>query len=172
MKRRSTIALGFLALIAVGAIVLSSPWARAAGEWGDLGTGLFTACSAVCVTGLTVVDIAQEFSREGQFVLLALVEDVLLLLYHKPGSRCKLRFLYMCDSYMQQLSKAIREYSLLQSARGKAFLQKPKNGKFPKPYPYTPVLFRKQSCCSSGSATYVFCSLQSVLHLLCFVNKE
>ena len=74
MKRRSTIALGFLALIAAGAIVLSSPWARAAGEWGDFWTGLFTACSAVCVTGLTVVDIAQEFSREGQFVLLALVE--------------------------------------------------------------------------------------------------
>ena len=74
MKRRSTIALGFLALIAAGAIVLSSPWARAAGEWGDFWTGLFTACSAVCVTGLTVVDIAQEFSREGQIVLLALVE--------------------------------------------------------------------------------------------------
>ena len=74
MKRRSTIALGFLALIAAGAIVLSSPWARAAGEWGDFWTGLFTACSAVCVTGLTVVDIAQEFSREGQVVLLALVE--------------------------------------------------------------------------------------------------
>ena len=74
MKRRSTIALGFLALIAAGAVVLSSPWARAAGEWGDFWTGLFTACSAVCVTGLTVVDIAQEFSREGQVVLLALVE--------------------------------------------------------------------------------------------------
>jgi trk system potassium uptake protein TrkH len=74
VKRRSTIALGFLALIAVGAIVLSSPWARAAGTWGDFGTALFTACSAVCVTGLTVVDIAQEFSRNGQIVLLALVE--------------------------------------------------------------------------------------------------
>jgi len=74
VKRRSTIALGFLALIAAGAVVLSSPWARAAGEWGDFWTGLFTACSAVCVTGLTVVDIAQEFSREGQVVLLALVE--------------------------------------------------------------------------------------------------
>ena len=74
MKRRSTIALGFLAMIAVGAIALSSPWARAAGAWGDFGTALFTACSAVCVTGLTVVDIAQEFSRNGQIVLLVLVE--------------------------------------------------------------------------------------------------
>ena len=74
MKRRSTIALGFLALIAVGAVALSSPWARAAGTWGDFMTGLFTACSAVCVTGLTVVDIAQEFSFGGQILLLALVE--------------------------------------------------------------------------------------------------
>ncbi len=74
MKRRSTIALSFLALIAVGAFALVSPWARAAGTWGDFGTALFTAFSAVCVTGLTVVDIAQEFSRSGQVVLLALVE--------------------------------------------------------------------------------------------------
>ena len=74
MKRRSTIALGFLALIAVGAVALASPWARAAGTWGDFGPALFTACSAVCVTGLTVVEIGQEFSREGQVVLLTLVE--------------------------------------------------------------------------------------------------
>ena len=74
MKRRSTIALGFLALIAVGALALSSPWARAEGSWGNFGSALFTACSAVCVTGLTVVDIGQELSRSGQVVLLCLVE--------------------------------------------------------------------------------------------------
>ena len=74
MKRRASIAFGFLALIFVGAIVLSSPWARAAGRWGDFGTALFTACSAVCVTGLTVVDIASEFSLGGQLVLMSLVE--------------------------------------------------------------------------------------------------
>ena len=74
MRGRSSIALGFLALIALGAIVLSSPWARNAGTWGLASDALFTACSAVCVTGLTVVDIAQEFNRNGQLVLLALVE--------------------------------------------------------------------------------------------------
>lgn len=74
MTRRSSIAVGFLALIVVGAIALSSPWARADGEWGAFSSALFTACSAVCVTGLTVVDIAREFSRTGQVVLLALVE--------------------------------------------------------------------------------------------------
>ena len=74
MTRRASIALGFLALILVGAIALSSPAARADGQWGAFSSALFTSCSAVCVTGLSVVDIAREFSRTGQVILLALVE--------------------------------------------------------------------------------------------------
>ena len=74
MKRRASVAFGFLALIFIGAIVLSSPWARAEGSWGAFGTALFTACSAVCVTGLTVVDIATEYSRSGQIALMVLVD--------------------------------------------------------------------------------------------------
>jgi trk system potassium uptake protein TrkH len=74
MKSRFSVALGFLGLIAFGALVLASPWARVAGGWGAPLTALFTACSAVCVTGLTVVDIAAEYTRFGQIVLLALVE--------------------------------------------------------------------------------------------------
>ena len=76
MNRRSSIALGFLGLIALGALLLSSPWARTAsgGEWGGFLTALFTAFSAVCVTGLSVVDIALEFTRFGQIVILCLVE--------------------------------------------------------------------------------------------------
>ena len=74
MSKRSSIALGFLALILVGAIVLSSPGARVAGTWGNPLVALFTACSAVCVTGLTVVEISSEYSFFGQIVLLTLVE--------------------------------------------------------------------------------------------------
>ena len=74
MGRRSSIALGFLALILIGAILLSTPWARAAGTWGNPLAALFTACSAVCVTGLTVVDVGAEYSRAGQVALLVLVE--------------------------------------------------------------------------------------------------
>jgi len=72
--KRFSVALGFLALIAVGAVVLASPWARNDGAWGPLMTSVFTACSAVCVTGLSVVDIASEFSFAGQIALLVLVE--------------------------------------------------------------------------------------------------
>ena len=74
MRGRFSIALGFLALITVGAILLSSPFARSAGTWGSWSDGAFTACSAVCVTGLSVVDIGSEYSRGGQVVLMALVE--------------------------------------------------------------------------------------------------
>ena len=74
MKRRSSVAFGFLALIVLGAALLVAPFSRVEGTWGSPMTALFTACSAVCVTGLTVVDIAAEFSYVGQLILLALVE--------------------------------------------------------------------------------------------------
>ena len=74
MNGRFSVALGFLALILVGAILLYMPWARASGTFGDFSSSLFTACSAVCVTGLTVVDIGAEFSRAGQVAILVLVE--------------------------------------------------------------------------------------------------
>ena len=74
MRTRSSFALGFLALIAVGAILLSCPFSRADGVAADYGAAIFTACSAVCVTGLTVVDIAAEYSTTGQVILMVLVE--------------------------------------------------------------------------------------------------
>ena len=74
MKRRFSVAGGFLALIGVGAFLLACPWARANGRWGDLMSSVFTAFSAVCVTGLTVIDVGTELSFAGQIVLLALVE--------------------------------------------------------------------------------------------------
>ena len=74
MRNRFSIALGFLALIAAGAVFLASPVARAAGAWGAPLDALFTAASAVCVTGLTVVDISREYSIAGQIALMVLVE--------------------------------------------------------------------------------------------------
>ncbi len=74
MKNRVSVALGFLALIFVGAVLLAAPFARVEGAWGHWREALFTSFSAVCVTGLSVVDIAAEYSRAGQVVLMALVE--------------------------------------------------------------------------------------------------
>ena len=74
MRKRPSIALGFLVLIALGAVALASPFAQATGTWGRWQDAVFTAFSAVCVTGLTVVDIAATYSRVGQVILLVLVE--------------------------------------------------------------------------------------------------
>lgn len=74
MNKRVAFALGFIVLIVIGAVLLSSPFARAEREWGGFCNAAFTATSAVCVTGLSVVDIAREYSLFGQIVLLVLVE--------------------------------------------------------------------------------------------------
>lgn len=74
MRSRYSVAFGFLALIVLGAVLLASPWARADGSWGRPLPSLFTACSAICVTGLTVVDVSREFSFAGQVTLTVLVE--------------------------------------------------------------------------------------------------
>jgi len=56
-----------------GTLLLSLPFARA-GDPLALVDALFTAASAVCVTGLTVVDIGTRFSAAGQAVILALIQ--------------------------------------------------------------------------------------------------
>ncbi len=68
------IALGFTALILTGTLLLSLPVSRqeAGGAgWMDC---LFTATSAVCVTGLVVQDTASFWSPFGQAVLLFLIQ--------------------------------------------------------------------------------------------------
>lgn len=65
---------GFLVLILIGALLLSLPAATVTGESIGIGRGLFTATSAVCVTGLVAVDTGTTFSLFGQLVLLALIQ--------------------------------------------------------------------------------------------------
>ena len=74
MTKRPSVVVGFLALIFAGAVALASPAARVDASWGGFPDAVFTACSAVCVTGLSVVDVAATYSRAGQVVLLALVQ--------------------------------------------------------------------------------------------------
>jgi trk system potassium uptake protein TrkH len=69
-----TICLGFLAVITVGTLLLLLPISLADGAWGNFTTALFTATSAVCVTGLIVVDTGTYFSPFGQLVILILIQ--------------------------------------------------------------------------------------------------
>jgi Trk-type K+ transport system membrane component len=64
---------GFAAAILVGALLLTLPLASAGARIGLL-DALFTATSAVCVTGLTVRDTGREFSTFGHVVILALIQ--------------------------------------------------------------------------------------------------
>lgn len=69
-----TICLGFLILIAVGTLLLMLPWATVEGGWNHVLVALFTSTSAVCVTGLVVVDTGSYFSPFGQGVVLLLIQ--------------------------------------------------------------------------------------------------
>ncbi len=69
-----TVCLGFLAVIAVGTLLLLMPFSTSSGAWNDPLVALFTATSAVCVTGLGVVDTGTYFSFWGQFFIVALVQ--------------------------------------------------------------------------------------------------
>ena len=71
MNAQSIIALGFLAIILIVAALLMLPVSSASGTMTDPLTALFTATSAVCVTGLVVVDTASHWSLFGRAVLLA-----------------------------------------------------------------------------------------------------
>ncbi len=65
--------IGFFLLIVVGAILLELPVASTAGRLRPV-DALFTATSAVCVTGLSVIDAGRDLTFFGQMVLLLLIQ--------------------------------------------------------------------------------------------------
>jgi len=65
---------GFASLILAGALLLNLPIATVERESMGFLNALFTATSAVCVTGLVVVDTGTFFSTFGQVVILLLVQ--------------------------------------------------------------------------------------------------
>jgi trk system potassium uptake protein len=69
-----TICLGFVAVILAGAALLMMPFATHSGQWNSPIVALFTATSAVCVTGHIVVDTATHFSGVGQLIIILLVQ--------------------------------------------------------------------------------------------------
>ncbi len=66
--------LGFLAAILAGTLLLMLPIAREGPGAAPFMTALFTATSAVSVTGLAVVDTATYWTGFGRGVILALIQ--------------------------------------------------------------------------------------------------
>lgn len=65
---------GFAAIILIGALILSTPFVSVSGESLSFLDALFTATSAVCVTGLTVVDTGSYFNTLGQSIVILLIQ--------------------------------------------------------------------------------------------------
>lgn len=79
MKRPTTpsplmLVIGFAAMIATGTVLLMLPLASRSGAWTSFVDALFTATSAVCVTGLVVVDTLDYWNLFGQLVILILIQ--------------------------------------------------------------------------------------------------
>ena len=68
------IILGFASVILLGAIILMLPVSSAEGVITPFNQTLFTSTSAVCVTGLAVLDTGSYWSVFGQVVILLLIQ--------------------------------------------------------------------------------------------------
>jgi len=69
---QAMLVLGFAGVICVGAAILSSSWCQQRPIF--FLDALFTSTSAVCVTGLTVLDIGKDYNFAGQLVLILLIQ--------------------------------------------------------------------------------------------------
>ena len=68
------IILGFAAAILLGSLILALPISTADGKGASFPDALFTATSAICVTGLVVRDTATYWSAFGQGAILAMIQ--------------------------------------------------------------------------------------------------
>lgn len=74
LKGVQILALGFLAVIIIGAVILSLPISSRSGEPTNFLDAIFTSTSAVCVTGLIRLDTSTHWSTFGQTVIMTLIE--------------------------------------------------------------------------------------------------
>ena len=74
MTYTQIIALSFLCVIGIGTVLLCLPVSSAGDRPADVLTALFTATSATCVTGLSLVNTGVYWSMFGQVVILLLIQ--------------------------------------------------------------------------------------------------
>ena len=68
------LALGFAVIILLGGVILSLPVSSRSGRYTSLVDSIFTATSAVCVTGLVTLDTGTYWNTFGQCVIMILIE--------------------------------------------------------------------------------------------------
>jgi trk system potassium uptake protein len=74
LKPAQTVVVGFAAVILTGTVLLLLPFSTMDGKSPSFVDALFTATSAVCVTGLTVLDMPTFWSPFGQVVIMLLIQ--------------------------------------------------------------------------------------------------
>lgn len=74
LKPTQILMLGFALLIGLGTLLLALPAASRSGQSAGLVNALFTATSAVCVTGLVVVNTLAQWSVFGKIVIISLIQ--------------------------------------------------------------------------------------------------
>lgn len=109
-----TLTLGFLLIIMIGTVLLSLPVATRGAHATSVLDALFTATSATCVTGLTLVNTALHWSAFGQTVILFLMEigglgfmtfTVMLFLFMRRRMRLSTRLLAQESLNLENLSQ-------------------------------------------------------------------
>jgi trk system potassium uptake protein TrkH len=108
----TVLVLSFALLIAIGALLLALPISSADGRWTAPLDALFASTSAVCVTGLSLVDVGTYWSGFGQLVIMILMQlggfgfmtGSTLLLFLLVGRRTALR-----DRMLAQASTGVTD---------------------------------------------------------------
>jgi len=110
LKPAQVLVLGFAAVIFTGAILLSLPIATKSGKSVGFLNALFTATSAVCVTGLVVVDTYTTYSLFGQLVIMLLIQTgglgfmtMATLIFFLLGKRITLRERLVIQEALNQM---------------------------------------------------------------------
>ena len=73
-KPGQIIVMGFIFVIIIGSILLNLPIASNNGESIGIIDAIFTATSAVCVTGLVVVNTFEQWTLFGKTIILLLIQ--------------------------------------------------------------------------------------------------
>ena len=74
IRPERVMALGFLCVILVGTFLLALPFSAISGQSVGVHNAMFTATSAVCVTGLITVDTADTYTTLGRIVIMLLIQ--------------------------------------------------------------------------------------------------
>ena len=159
----------FLLTISLGALILKLPGATCGGHLGWV-DAFFTATSAVCVTGLVVVDTGSFFTTFGQVVILVLIQigglgvmTISVTLFQWIGRSVSFRqrmalqdlFAHTPREDIFKLVKSIVLFTLGAEALGAVFLTIHWHGAFPLTHAvYLAVFHSISAFCNAGFALF------------------